>query len=145
MGSSGNDKTQEFLNCPAPPHDARSLNSARLVPPYMLGPAYQVRLHKMFYTTKLVHSHYRPWGSVYKRCRVEQRHPPQTPLFRAVTKGLMHWADWFLWAGVDPRHLEGDVGILDFAWKEGGDGLRRKVAKLLDGWGWDVSDLQVQQ
>jgi hypothetical protein len=146
MGSTGTGKTQQFLTYPAPPNDARSLNSARLVPAYMLGYAYQVRLHKVFYTTKLVHSHYSPeWESVERRQRVERLHRSPTPLFRAVTKGLMHWVDWFLWAGADPRHLEGDVGILDFAWKEGGNSKRKKVAKLLDGWGWEVNKLQVVQ
>jgi hypothetical protein len=49
----------------------------------MLGTAYQVRLHNMFYKTEFVYHHYcrEYWTSIFKLQRVDRLHKPPTLLF----------------------------------------------------------------
>ncbi|KAI8937921.1 hypothetical protein NX059_005604 [Plenodomus lindquistii] len=74
--------------------------------------------------------------------RVKPRYPMSfTPLFLATAKGLLNWVDWLLWAGADPRHLEGDASLLDCA--RIADKVQ-EVAILLKIHGWDALNLEVR-
>ena len=65
---------------------------------------------------------------------------PESPLFYAVSRKLMGWVVWLLWAGADPRHDEGEIALLDVAWKVG---VRGQVARLLERYRWDCGGLEV--
>lgn len=43
--------------------------------------------------------------------------------------------------GADPRHLEGDLSILDYSWYAHG---KVEVARLLLDHGWDVTNMEIR-
>lgn len=85
---------------------------------------------------------FRTWSPrCYWSCCTQGRPPLSlTPVFLAAARGLVHWVDWLLRAGADPRHLAGDVALVDCAWSAG---KRTEVAVLLGEYGWDVWRLEV--
>jgi hypothetical protein len=141
-------KVTELLNHPAPKKNLGDRSTLSTVSPYQFGKAYEKALRaKLTVLEPHVrrHRYKRPWFDSAKNTtngfEVHEAHyKTPTDLFRAVSKGMLNWADWLLWAGADPRHEEGEMSLLNFAWKAG---KICQVAKLLHSHGWNCKELEL--
>jgi hypothetical protein len=63
---------------------------------------------------------------------------PGKMLANAASHGLLHWVDWLLWAGADPRNQPFEESLLFWARR---GGIHNEVAGLLVRHGWELEAL----
>ncbi|KAH9861406.1 hypothetical protein J1614_011152 [Plenodomus biglobosus] len=144
----GHERIREFLNDRIPPPRYADHAVLSVVPAYYFGKTYRDQLNQWrdILTTFKDWTPTTDWSWSYAEQRLVKNHVPRypmsfTPLYLAAAKGQLIWVDWLLWAGADPRHLEGDASLLDCAWIAG---KRKEVAVLLKVHGWNACDLKLR-
>ncbi|KAF2846782.1 hypothetical protein T440DRAFT_558009 [Plenodomus tracheiphilus IPT5] len=144
----GDGRIRDFLTDRVPPPIYSDYAILSVIPEHYLGRPYLDQLESWYDILR----NFKNWTPTTNMswCYHEQRlvkgaapRPPMSfsPLYVATVKGQLIWVDWLLWAGADPRHLEGDASLLDCAWIAG---KRKEVAVLLKIHGWDAWDLELR-
>lgn len=82
---------------------------------------------------------------LYRRRHQKKRRYKPVPkgiVFQVIQKiRSIEWLDWFLWAGADPRHFEGQASVLEVADKVGN---KSHVVQLLHKHGWECGKLEMR-
>lgn len=130
------DELKLLNEAPEPSSKARVMCLS--IPDFMLTPSYKTYLLETFDVCNRTSTPHIPcwigWRESIRGVR------PFPLLFTAVRDHRWIIFSWMLWAGADPRHLEGDTGLLDWACLAG---RRKEVAEIVARWGWDLEKLEI--